>query len=186
MRKESLALLEKQAQQGHIDLFYGDETKVCESGYVPYGWQFCDEQVEIPASRGASINCFGLLTRDNRLFYRNTKENINADFIIEVLDEFSLNIDKPTVVVLDNASPHKAKKVKEIFEIWKRRGLFIFFLPPYSPQLNIIERLWKEIKEGWLRPQDYISADNLFYALDRVCAAVGSQIFMKFSDFDLN
>jgi len=167
-------------------LLYGDAVKVSERGYVPYGWQFPDEQVSIPANRGTSINCFGLLARDNRFYYKNTEKNINADFIIGILDEFSFKIDKPTVVVLDNASPHKAKKVRELFGIWQSRGLYIFFLPPYSPQLNIIERLWKEIKEGWLRPQDYVSADNLFYALDRVCAAIGSQIFMKFSDFNLN
>lgn len=167
-------------------MLYGDAVKVSETGYVPYGWQFPDEQVSIPANRGASINCFGLLARDNRFFYKNTEKNINADFIIGILDEFSFKIDKPTVVVLDNASPHKAKKVRELFGIWQSRGLYIFFLPPYSPQLNIIERLWKEIKEGWLRPQDYVSTDNLFYALDRVCAAIGSNIFMKFSNFNLN
>jgi len=54
-------------------------------------------------------------------------------------------------------------------------------LPPYSPQLNIAERLWKEIKEGWIKPHDYLDADNLFYALDRICANIGKNLFINFS-----
>lgn len=181
VRKEALGLLEQQARLGNIDLYYGDETKVSQTGYVPYGWQFDDEQVVIPATKGASINCFGLLSRSNDFIYRNTTQNINADFIIETLDEFSLTLNVLTVVVLDNASPHTAKKVKQCFEVWQQRGLYIFYLPPYSPHLNIIERLWKEVKEGWLKPDDYLCADSLFYALNRICANIGKKLFLNFS-----
>lgn len=100
-----------------------------------------------------------------------------------MLDEFSLSIKKPTVVVLDNAKIHTARKVKERFKIWQNRGLYIFYLPPYSPHLNIIERLWKEMKQGWIRPQDYLSADDLFYAVDRICAAIGKLLFINFSKY---
>jgi hypothetical protein len=57
IKKEALGLLEKESQQGHIDLFYGDESQVSEQGYVPYGWQFADEQVAIPVAKGSSLNC---------------------------------------------------------------------------------------------------------------------------------
>jgi len=99
------------------------------------------------------------------------------------LDEFSLNISKKTVIVLDNARVHKAKKVRKLFDIWQNRGLFVFFLPPYSPHLNIIERLWKEMKDRWIYPKDYLSADNLFYAVDRVCANIGKQLFIQFNQY---
>lgn len=183
VRKESLFYLEQQAQQGNIDLYYGDETRISEEGYVPYGWQFDDEEVVIEATRGKAINCFGLISRDNDFIYRNTEDNIDSQFILEILDELSLVIHKPTVVVLDNASPHTARKVKQLLKIWQNRGLYIFYLPPYSPHLNIIERLWKEFKEGWLKPADYQSADSLFYAVDRICAAIGKELFMNFSDY---
>lgn len=178
-------MLEEQSRKDIIDLFYGDETKVSQEGYVPYGWQFDDEDVAIEAAKGKSINCFGLVSRKNDFIYRNTEGNINSEFIIEVLDGLSLSINKPTVVVLDNARPHTARKVKRLFRIWRQRGLYIFYLPPYSPHLNIIERLWKELKEGWLKPSDYQSADTLFYAVDRICANIGKELFMEFTDFNL-
>lgn len=92
-----------------------------------------------------------------------------------------MNIEKKTVIVLDNASIHKARKVINLLSCWQKRGLFIFFLPPYSPQLNIAERLWKEIKEGWIKPADYIDADCLFYAINRISANIGEKLFLKFS-----
>jgi transposase len=176
-------MLEQQSEAGNIDLYYGDKTKVSQEGYVPYGWQFKEEQVTIPACRGQSVNVFGLLTRDNDFVYKTTYQNINADFVIEILDAISLSLKKLTVVVLDNAKVHTAKKVKKLLNLWQQRGLYIFYLPPYSPQLNIIERFWKELKEGWIKPQDYQSADTLFYTVDRICANVGKTLNMNFSKY---
>ena len=176
-----MIVLEKQAQQGVIDLFFGDETKFSEQGYVPYAWQFKDENIAIKACKGKSINCFGLFSRTNQFRYRNSIKNINADFIIETLDALSFEITKPTVIVLDNARIHTARKIKELLKVWQSRGLYIFYLPPYSPHLNIIERLWKEMKQAWIKPDDYSSADQLFYAVDRICSAIGNQLFLRFS-----
>lgn len=176
-----LQLIEQQAQKGNIDLLYGDEVQFSERGYVPYAWQFADEKVFIEASRGASINCFGLVSRSNRFRYKITDKSINADFIIEMLDELSLDISNLTFVVLDNARVHTARKVKQLFEIWQQRGLYIFYLPPYSPHLNIIERLWKEFKQTWLKPSDYKTADDLFYAVNRICNAIGKYLFLNYS-----
>ena len=57
------------------------------------------------------------------------------------------------------------------------------YLPPYSPQLNIAERLWKELKEGWIKPNDYIETDTLFYAVNRICANIGNILSIKFSKY---
>lgn len=183
LKKEVLSLIESQAELGNIDLLYGDETQFSQKGYVPYGWQFDDEEIAIEVCKGKSINCFGLLSRTNQFIYKMSEKNINSNFVIEMLDNLSLTITKCTFVVLDNARIHTARKVKELFQIWQKRGLFIFYLPPYSPHLNIIERLWKEMKQGWLRPSDYQSADSLFYAVNRTCSAIGKSICINFSKY---
>lgn len=136
--------MEQQSLLGHIDLLYGDESQVSEEGYVPYGWQFSDEDIAIEVAKGRSINCFALISRQNEIIYCTTEQNITADFMIEQLEQLSMSIIKPTVIVLDNARIHTARKVKERFRDWQTRGLYIFYLPAYSPHLNIAERLWKE------------------------------------------
>lgn len=150
---------------------------------MPYGWQFDDEKVCIEVARGKAINCWGLLSRSNHLIFKTSETNINSQFVLEQLDAFSLQIKKPTVVVLDNARVHTAKKIKERFNAWQNRGLYIFYLPPYSPHLNIIERLWKELKGRWLKPSDYENADSLFYAVSMALAHVGNELFINFGSF---
>jgi transposase len=67
---------------------------------------------------------------------------------VAVFDEFSLTIKKKTVVVIDNASVHTSALFKQNIEKWEKRGLFLKYLPTYSPELNLIEILWRFIKLG--------------------------------------
>ena len=60
-----LTRLEQLSQQGHIDLFYGDESGVSLLPCVPYGWQFQGDQAGMPSTSGKGVNCFALLSRQN-------------------------------------------------------------------------------------------------------------------------
>ena len=166
-------------------MYYGDESQVSETGYVPYGWQFDDEEVCIEVAKGQSLNCFGMISRKSELLFKTTRQSITAQFIKTQLDEFSFAIKKPTVLVLDNARIHTARKIKERLRFWRQRGLYIFYLPPYSPQLNICERLWKELKARWIKPKDYQSTDALFYAVKLALNAVGKDLIINFSDYTI-
>jgi transposase len=178
-----LGLLEEQSRQGSIDLLYGDETGVNQLGYVPYAWQFKDEKLGVPSTRGKQINCFGLVSRSSQLVFKTSYENINAGFIVDFFEKFSLTISRTTVIVLDNARIHIAQKVKERMGCWQQRGLFLFFLPPYSPHLNLCERVWKELKARWLNPQDYLSFDRLAYAVTQCLYNVGTELTINFSNY---
>jgi transposase len=160
---EKLQKLEDEHAQGLIDLYYGDESHVCTSGYVPYGWQFSGEDYHVPSDQKFRLNCFAIIDRNSNYDGFTTTESINSEKIIGYLDGLSFRISKKTVVVLDNARIHQARIVMRHRELWQKRVLFLFFLPPYSPHLNLAETLWRILKGKWIKPQDYISKDNLFY-----------------------
>jgi transposase len=61
-------------------------------------------------------------------------------------EAFSKTLKKKTVVVMDNASVHTSEEFEECLSQWKKQGLIIKYLPPYSPELNLIEILWRNIK----------------------------------------
>ncbi len=185
-RVERLGKLERLSQLGKIDLYYGDESHVCSEGYVPYGWQFPDEQVCILSEKAYKINCFGMITRKNQCYWKATEANIEAQFVLEYLEEFSFQIHKETFIVLDNARLHKAKSIQERVPYWQKRGLFLFFLPPYSPHLNIAETLWRKLKKEWLNPEDYINKDMLFYATNRCLSNVGNNLKINFCHYNEN
>jgi transposase len=182
-------LLEQICDADLIDLYYGDECRVSLQPNVPYGWQFADEDVFMPSSHSPGLNCFGLLSKGNDLIFETTTNSITADFIAQQLDQLSLNLNKDTVVVLDNAKVHTAKLIQDSRPIWEARGLTLFFLPPYSPQLNLIEILWRQLKYFWLRPQDYLDFASLCYAVTLALAAVGTRLIINFAsslDVDIN
>src|SRR3989475_9299105 len=56
----------------------------------------------------------------------------------------------PTVVVMDNASIHTSEAFQEAIPKWEKKGLSIFYLPEYSPELNLIEILWRFMKYEWI------------------------------------
>ena len=165
------------ADKGEVDLYYGDETRISQKGYCPYGYQYYDEDVWVPSMRrGAEINLFGLWSRQQDFRFSMTEANITSEFVIGQLDDLSWEINRMTVVILDNASAHKSKKLRAMIPAWQDRGLFLYYLPPYSPQLNPIEWLWKQIKQSFLRPQDYRHADGLRYRTYLICTEIGKGI----------
>lgn len=182
---ECLAELEQLSRRGLIDLYYGDESRVCLQGCVPYGWQFADEEVFVPSSRGVGLNCFALLTRTNACRFATTKGCLDSAFVVEQLEALSFAIQRLTVVVLDNAAVHKSKPVQERRPFWEERGLFLFYLPPYSPHLNIAETLWRKLKYEWLQPRDYSDVQTLFYQTRQALAAVGTLLKINFSEYSL-
>lgn len=185
MKAECLGELEGLSKSGLIDLYYGDESRVSLDPCVPYGWQFAGEEVFMPAAKGAGLNCFALLTRVNDLVFETTRRRITSQFIIEQLERLSFSIRRLTVVVLDNAGVHTSRPVQERRPFWQRRGLYIFYLPPYSPHLNIAEALWRKLKYEWLQPSDYATTDGLFYRVWQALAAVGTSLKIRFSEFSL-
>lgn len=180
-KKEKLQELEQQYREGLIDLYFGDGSFTCTEGYVPYGWQFPGESINIPSDRGARLNIWGMIDYNSRYHGFCSTESMTSERIADFLDKFSLTIRKDTFIVLDNAKVHRSKYMKEMRKIWEKRGLFLFFLPPYSPHLNIAETLWRMLKGQWIQPADYVSTDNLFYAVNRGLAGLGKSHFINFS-----
>lgn len=139
----------------------------------------------MPSAKGRGLTCFGLLSRNNKLLFTTTTGSITSAFVFEYLERLSFKLQKITVLVLDNASVHTAKIIQKQRKVWEERGLILFYLPPYSPQLNLIEILWKMLKYYWLKPEDYAEEQLLFYKTTQALAAVGNILNINFSDLAL-
>jgi putative transposase len=87
-----------------------------------------------------------------------------VEHYLEALARQAQNL-KIKVVVLDNAGTHKAKRIKQQLERWQAMGLTLWFQPPYSPQFNLIETVWKKLKSFLLPRRCYKNRDDLMLAL---------------------
>jgi hypothetical protein len=175
LKKAQIEILKDLEDSGYLDLYYGDESHFGLTPNVPYAWQRKDNPILLPAAKGKFLNVVGLMTRKNNLFFEVLESTFDTDKIISFLDSFVEQTIKKTVVILDNSPIHKSKKFIAKMEQWKEKDVFIYFLPPYSPELNLIEILWRRIKYQWIPFNAYICFQNLKERLSYVLNNFGKK-----------
>lgn len=140
------ALQDKEAD-GDIELFYLDESGFSSGSRVPYAWQKQGGTRALPANVPERVNVIGLMNRQGMGYFHPVETTVTSATVAEAMAGFirSRPADKLTVVVMDNAPLHK-KAVREGQADWLLGRVWVWFLPPYSPELNCIEVLLKKIK----------------------------------------
>jgi transposase len=138
--------LQMLARDDTLDLWFEDECHFQQHGSRCVMWVPPEEvnPVVLQAPTRKTLGVFGAVcVADGRLVTRQEKK-FNAmtfgSFLKQLLRH--RRSDRKMVVVLDNARWHHAK----ILEPWLKKYAHLFqldFLPPYSPELNSIERVWK-------------------------------------------
>jgi hypothetical protein len=172
-KQQQIESLKELEDSGYIDLYFGDESHFGLTPNVPYAWQTKHNPILLPAAKGKFLNVVGLMNRKNDLFFEMNETTFNSDKIICFLDRFAAQIVKKTVVVLDNSPIHRSNKFKAKIKQWEEDDLLIYFLPPYSPELNLIEILWRRIKYNWLSFDAYLCFQNLKERLENVLLNIG-------------
>ena len=169
-------------KQGYLRIYYGDESGFSLDPCIPYGWQPKDQYIKIVPKKSQRLNVFGLLSKANDIQAYSTTDTINGDLITAFIDDFAKNITQRTVIVLDNAPIHHSEAFKDKIDEWEQMDLHIFFLPTYSPHLNLIETLWRKIKYEWLKPQDYLDFNTLTDAVENIILDVGKKYKINFDE----
>lgn len=77
------------------------------------------------------------------------------------------------------ASVHKAKAIEPLLNVLERQGLKLYFLPPYSPELNRIEKLWHKMKYEWMSFKSR-DAQTLEADVEEVLAGFGENYKLDF------
>ncbi len=180
-KKQELEELKQQESREEIDLRYVDETGFSLISYVPYAWQEKGDEITVETQKSKRINALGFLNRKNDLEVYLFENSINSDVVIACIDKFCETLKKKTVLVLDNSSVHKSNALLEKLEEWKGKGLTLFFLPTYSPELNIIEILWRFIKYKWLDVKANSSWKTLVEAVEEIFRNYGEKYIINFA-----
>jgi transposase len=88
-------------------------------------------------------------------------------------------VTKPLTIILDNASVHKARAIEPLMQVLRRQGVTLYFLPPYCPELNRIEKLWHLVKHSWM-PAKHRDAPMLERDVGEILDNVGTRYHMAF------
>lgn len=179
---KKLCALEK---LGRCDVLFGDESGFALSPCLPYAWQVPGQELRLLAHpHQKRHNVLGFWRYDNWMRYVTFQGRINSQRFIACIESGllpHLNPERPTVLVLDNAPIHRAKVVLAKLGEWRQKGLRLFFLPTYSPHLNRIELLWRQLKYRWLEPEAYTDFPSLVQAVNSILDQVGSKYLLSFA-----
>lgn len=130
-------------------MLFGDEASFPQWGTLTYTWARKGEQPTVKTSgirKGYKV--FGLVEYfTGRFLYKAQEGRLNSAAYIAFLSEVLEKTDKHLVIVQDGASYHWSKAVMEFIEAHAER-ITQYRLPPYSPDFNPIEKLWRRVKSG--------------------------------------
>lgn len=134
-----------------------------------YTWSRTGQPFKVPKHWGAAgrINIIGSLAccdEQHQLSYHVLEERCYAEHVrryLEHLASEAQRLAKRIVVVLDNAGFHRAKSISNQQDDWQTKGLELWFQPPYSPQFNLIETIWRKVKAFLLPRRCYDSREQL-------------------------
>ena len=130
-----------------------DAAHFVHRAYLGFLWCFTRTFICSPSGR-KRFNVLGAINAVTKEIIIVTNETyINAESICELLLKLAnLGLDIPIVLILDNARYQKCKLVDEYAKSLK---IELCYLPAYSPQLNLIERLWKFVRNECLYSKYY-------------------------------
>lgn len=180
MLREILAFV----NQGLVDLYFVDECGFSLTPNIARAWSPIGVQWSIKSIKKQVMNVLGFLNPKNddlKIYPLPENTYMNSEIFIKFVEDFITKISKETVLVLDRAPWHTSALTLSKIPEWEERGLYIVFLPAYSPHYNLIETFWRRIKYGWLKIKDYRSKTALKRKLKTIFQEYGNQYNIKFS-----
>jgi hypothetical protein len=183
--EQELRALHALEAAGELRVVYADECRFSRQAPVPYAWQVRGQApVPLPAERGGGghtvLGLWQARAPGQPLTSYVLPGALTAELFVAALDEYARTLAGPTVLVLDNASVHRATCVQARHAAWAAQGLRLQFLPAYCPELNVIEILWHRCKHYWLTPGDYLSDQTLLARLEELLPAIGKEYTVTF------
>lgn len=146
-------------------MFFVDAAHFVLGSYL--GWLWCAVRLFVRAASGRQrYNVLGAWNATTQELIRVTNHTyVTAATVCELLQKIAaLGLGVPITLVLDNARYQRCELVQNLA---RELGIELLFLPSYSPNLNLIERLWKFTKKKALQSRHHTNYADFHAAVDQ-------------------
>jgi transposase len=170
--EEELEPVLAQARAGRRDVYFVDGAHFVFAAFR--GWVWCAARFFVRAASGRKrYNVLGAVHAVSHQLLRVANHTYrNAESVCALLRAVAAaGVGRPLTVVLDNARSQKCALVQELA---KALGIHLLYLPGYSPNLNLIERVWKFVKKQCLRAVYHATYEGFTGAIDQCLATLGT------------
>ena len=189
-RVEQLEPRLTEAKMGKRTVFFMDAAHFVHRTYLGFIW--CFARIFIPSPSGRKrFNVLGAVNSITKEVVTVTNQSyINSQSIcLMLLKLTALELQTPITIVLDNARYQKCQLVQDLADIL---GIELLYLPSYSPHLNLIERLWRFVRNECLYSKYYSEFDDFKTAIEDCLEKTGtdhkqrleSLLSLKFQSFN--
>jgi len=138
--------IKKMAKEAGADIFFGDEASVRSDYHSGTTWA-PKGKTPVVVTTGArfKVNVLSAISPRGELRFMATENNVNAKVFCEFLSCLLADATAPVFLIVDNHSVHRSAEVQKFVSETEGK-LKIFYLPPYSPELNPDELVWNYLK----------------------------------------
>lgn len=154
--------IRKLAAEEGASIFFEDEAGLRTDHHAGTTWSPVG-QTPVVVKTGArkSISMVSAISPRGELRFRVQEGGMNADRFIDFLKALLSTVAGKVFLIVDGHPVHKSKKVREFAGNETGGRLKIFFLPPYSPDLNPDEWVWNNVKNDRVARQVIMGKDDL-------------------------
>jgi putative transposase len=172
--------LKAKAAAGELRLCYLDECGFSPSLPISYSWSLPGQRKRVPYEypQGRRVNALAIYQPygpEPRLDAEAFERTLKSEDLLGYLGALP-GAAVPRVVVLDNASLHISRAVKARRPELARCGIYLYYLPAYSPELNEIEPVFKQVKHHEIPVRSYKSKPDLRAAVEQGFATYGDSV----------
>lgn len=149
------------ARAAKARIFFGDEAGIRSDHHAGTTWA-AKGRTPIVSSTGArfGMNMISAVSAQGEFRFMIVPGRVNAGEFIHFIKRLLIGADGPVFLIVDGHPAHKAKRVTSFVETVKDK-FRLFFLPPYSPELNPDERVWNDLKNNAVGRQTIGSPEQL-------------------------
>ena len=161
-KKSAYPKIRKLAAEEGASIFFADEASIRTDHHAGTTWAPVGQTpVVITTGERKSVNMVSAISPRGELRFRVQEGTMNAGKFIDFLKALLDSVPGKIFLIVDGHPVHKAKKVREFVKEKADGRLSIFFLPPYSPDLNPDEWVWNNVKNDRIGRSVIMSADAL-------------------------
>ncbi len=161
-----------EAAKGERKVFFADAAHFVMGAFLGMLWCFGRMFIKTAPGRQRYSVLGAIESHSHEIISVTTKGTVSAPLVIQLLDKIrQTHASEPITLILDNA---RYQRCKEVAAHAAARDIELLYLPAYSPNLNLIERLWKLTKKKCLSNRHYSSFSEFCHAIDECLQRMSS------------
>lgn len=138
--------IRKRAKAAGAEIYFADESGMRSDYHTGTTWSPKGQTPVVSVTgRRFSLNMISAVSPGGKFKFMLNEGTVTSDVFIEFLKRLLIGASKPVYLIVDGHPTHRSAKVKKFVQ--DQQGMLgLFFLPPYSPQLNPDEQVWAHVK----------------------------------------